>query len=236
MRRKEMSWPNVWLYPNYSFDGLKKRYEIPQSIWLVFRLRIELGTFWIQVIAWNNYEGEPVNITNGYRTLKNVIFKTGKNIYFSTYRPAELVPSLYQCVETRSIEVFWLPSQPLRFIICNFRTSSREFLDPVINSFTRQTLPNLKSKYFFINIFAAILSINKIHTTECFSSAVHSSNTVAILTTETSLWICAWASATSTVLLPNVTHRKCITSIRADLLPFVSSAPFIPISHCKELL
>jgi hypothetical protein len=83
-----------------------------------------------------------------------VIFEPGKNIHFSTYPPPTLIhlshpftitstnidtliPSLYQCIETRSIEVFWLLSQPLphlRFIIWSFRTSSREFLNPVINT------------------------------------------------------------------------------------------------------
>jgi hypothetical protein len=31
-----------------------------------------------------------------------------------------LVPSLYQCIETRSIEVFWLLSQPLPHFRFNF--------------------------------------------------------------------------------------------------------------------
>jgi hypothetical protein len=62
-----------------------------------------------------------------------------------------LVPSLYQCVETRSIEVF---EYCLRHfctwsgIIFDFRTSFREFLHPAANRFTRKTLPILKSKKF----------------------------------------------------------------------------------------
>jgi hypothetical protein len=37
-------------------------------------------------------------------------------------------------------------------ISCDFRTSLREFLDPVVNRFTRQTLPTVNRKHFFINI------------------------------------------------------------------------------------
>jgi hypothetical protein len=37
-------------------------------------------------------------------------------------------------------------------IICDFRTSFREFLDPVVNSFTRQTFPTVNRKHFFMNI------------------------------------------------------------------------------------
>jgi hypothetical protein len=47
-----------------------------------------------------------------------------------------LIPVLYQCVETRSVKVSLLFSQPLphlRFILCEFRTSFREFLDRAVN-------------------------------------------------------------------------------------------------------
>jgi hypothetical protein len=47
--------------------------------------------------------------------------KLEKNIYFSTYVPPTLtdthVPSLYQCVETRSTEIFWLLSEPLHHLV-----------------------------------------------------------------------------------------------------------------------
>jgi hypothetical protein len=40
--------------------------------------------------------------------IKHVILEPGKNIYFSIYPPPTdtLVPLLYQCIETRSMEVF----------------------------------------------------------------------------------------------------------------------------------
>jgi hypothetical protein len=52
-----------------------------------------------------------------------------KNIYFSTYPPPTdtLVPSLYQSVETRSIEVFWLLSQPLPHLRFNLFVISETF-------------------------------------------------------------------------------------------------------------
>jgi hypothetical protein len=37
-------------------------------------------------------------------------------------------------------------------IICDFRTSLREFLDSVVNRFTRQTLPTVHSKHLFTDI------------------------------------------------------------------------------------
>jgi hypothetical protein len=39
----------------------------------------------------------------------------------------------------------------LRFIIWGFRTSLREFLNPVVNCFTRQTFPTVSRKYFYMN-------------------------------------------------------------------------------------
>jgi hypothetical protein len=65
-----------------------------------------------------------------------------------------LVPSLYQCVETRSIEVFDSCLSHFRTwsgIMCVFRTSLRQFIDSIVNRFTRQTLPTVNRKHFFIN-------------------------------------------------------------------------------------
>jgi hypothetical protein len=89
-----------------------------------------------------------------------------------------LVPSLCLCVETRSIEIFLLLSQPLphlRFVICNFRMSLREFFDPVVNRFMRQTLPTVNRKHFSMNILR-IKSFcpQKERTTELWFSVVHS--------------------------------------------------------------
>jgi hypothetical protein len=67
--------------------------------------------------------------------------------YYSTYSPS-FVPSLYQCFETRNIQVFWLLSQQLSYLRFNLFVISETFLDP----FTRQTLPTVNRKLFFMNI------------------------------------------------------------------------------------
>jgi hypothetical protein len=80
------------------------------------------------------------------------------------------------------------PFQPLRH--------QRNFCHPAVNRFTRQTLPTVYRKHFFMNIFALSPFAHKKSTSERCSLIVHSSSTVTILTIETNLWICAYASAT----------------------------------------
>jgi hypothetical protein len=58
-----------------------------------------------------------------------------------------LVPSLYQCVETHSIQSVDL-SQLLSHLRFNLFVISETFLDPVVNCFTRQTLPHRKQETF----------------------------------------------------------------------------------------
>jgi hypothetical protein len=82
-----------------------------------------------------------------------VIFEPGKHLFLdiSSANTDTPVPSFCQCVETRSIEVFWLLSQPLphlRFIIWEFRTSLRiSRLICRALSFKLQTLPTINTKY-----------------------------------------------------------------------------------------
>jgi hypothetical protein len=67
------------------------------------------------------------------------------------------VPSLYQCVETRSVQVFWLLPEPLPYLRFNLFVISETFstfLDLVVNSFTRQTLPTVNRKHFLMNILS----------------------------------------------------------------------------------
>jgi hypothetical protein len=56
-------------------------------------------------------------------------------------------------------------------IICDFRTSLREFLDPVVNRFTGQTLPAVNRKYFFMNFICSesFCPQKKRSTKRCFS-------------------------------------------------------------------
>jgi hypothetical protein len=50
---------------------------------------------------------------------------------------------------------------PGRGIICIFWQSWKEFLDPVVNHSTRQTLPTVNRTYFFINTFALSPFVHK---------------------------------------------------------------------------
>jgi hypothetical protein len=96
----------------------------------------------------------------------------------------------------------------------------REFLDSVVNPFTRQTLLTVNRKHFFMNILCIESFCPQKHTTERYCSVVHSLSTVAVLTTETSLW--TWhacllprLSWSWTVLPPSDAHRKPITSVNS---------------------
>jgi hypothetical protein len=82
---------------------------------------------------------------------QHAIFEPGKKKHLfldmASTNTDTLVPSLYQCVETRSTEVSAisaLPFEPLRH--------QRNVCHPVVNRFTRQTLPNVNRKHFFMNI------------------------------------------------------------------------------------
>jgi hypothetical protein len=72
------------------------------------------------------------------------------------------------------------PFQPFRH--------QRNTFNPVVNRFTRQTLPTINRKHFFTNILFIESSCPQKRTTKLCSSVVQSSSTVDILTTETSLW------------------------------------------------
>jgi hypothetical protein len=81
------------------------------------------------------------------RTWENHLFLDISSINIDT-----LAPSLFQCVVTRSIEIFWLLSQPLPHLRLNFFVISETFLQPFVNRFTLQTLPIVNRNHFFMNI------------------------------------------------------------------------------------
>jgi hypothetical protein len=106
-----------------------------------------------------------------------------------------LVPPLYQRIETRCIVVCrpsWFRNWSA--IICDFPAFLRKCLYPLVNWFTGQTLPALNRKHFFINTLCIKSLCLQKSTTERCSMVVKSWSTVAILTTETSPWICTSAS------------------------------------------
>jgi hypothetical protein len=96
-------------------------------------------------------------------------------------------------------------------IICDFLTSFREFLDPAVNRFTRQTLPTVNRQYLCMNILCIESFCHITRMTE--HSSVVQSSTVAILTTETSTWTCACASSTYTVMKLDREYYKSFDSI-----------------------
>jgi hypothetical protein len=118
--------------------------------------------------------------------------------------------------------------------IYDVRTFLRESIDPVMNRFTWQTHPTVERKSFFMNILCieSIFPEEYTHNWKLLFGSI-SATTVAIFTTETSLWICSWAYAIRmlwiwTVLLPSGTCRKPITFITAVSLPFVAYLLTLP--------
>jgi hypothetical protein len=147
------------------------------------------------------------------------------------------VSSLYQYFDTRSIEVFWVSSHPPTHLVGHrprLWTSFREFLGPIMNRFTLQTLPTVHRKHFFMNILR----------TELFCPQ---ENTALRQYTRQTLWP-FWLlkpAREHARLLPRLLwrwtgHRKFITSITAVLHPFMTylltvphTFPFhIPIYQC----
>jgi hypothetical protein len=96
----------------------------------------------------------------------------------------------YKCLLTVVSATSAPPFRPLRH--------QRNFSHPAVNSFRRQTLFTVNRNHFLTNILCieSFCPQEKKRTTDRCYRVVHTSNTVAILTTETSLWTCACASAT----------------------------------------
>jgi hypothetical protein len=90
-----------------------------------------------------NYEGESVNRSQIDIKLKTCDIRTWekKNIYFSTYLPPTLIhfshrfTSVLKPAAQKSFDCCLSHFHTWPGIICNFRTSLREFLDPVANRF-----------------------------------------------------------------------------------------------------
>jgi hypothetical protein len=148
--------------------------------------------------AAENYEEESVNRRQTDIKSKTCDILTWKNKLFldiSSTNTDKIVPSLYQCFETRRIKVFWLLSQlfpqppfhHLRLSKVLERTSRP-------SCFTRQAIPTVIRK-IFLWIYFPLNYLSTKKKTERYSSVVYSSSTAAILTIETSLCTYACASA-----------------------------------------
>jgi hypothetical protein len=103
-------------------------------------------------------EGESVNRPQMDTKCKIYDVHTWKKTFISRHILHQhwyACPSLYQCVETCSMEVYWLFSQTLRHSRFNLFVISETFatfLDPVVNRFTWWTLPTINKKHFFMNV------------------------------------------------------------------------------------
>jgi hypothetical protein len=138
------------------------------------------------------------------------------------------VPSLYQWVERRSIEVFWLCLNHFRTSVSAFSSSAKHLplsCEPLYATNTSHR----KQETFLTNILC-IYSFCPHKKSVQQNAALRQYNTQAL----SPFWLLKPASEhvyacliprltwTWTVLLPSDTHRKPVTSTMAILLPFVT--------------
>jgi hypothetical protein len=108
------------------------------------------------------------------------------------------------------------------------------FCHPVVNRFTRQTLPTVNRKHFFMNI----------HCTECFCTHTNQNAALRQYTPQArSFWLLKPASehanvrllprpsSSWTVLLTIDIHRKPSMSINTVLLPFATYLLTLPLTR-----
>jgi hypothetical protein len=137
------------------------------------------------------HEGVSKLVRNGYRMWNMWYSNLEINIYFSTY----LHQHWYTCPTVLPVRRNPQHRSLLTVVSATsappFQTSSSSAkrLPPRLNRFMRQTLPTVNRKYFFMNIICleSFCPQKKTHNRTLLFSSV-SSSTVAILTTETSLW------------------------------------------------
>jgi hypothetical protein len=168
-----------------------------------------------------------------HRTCDNQTWKELFLLQISYTNIETHVPSLYECVETRSIDVFdcCLSQFPISV------SSSETFESPWDNFSTQLRTASHQKEEISLNEYPLhwVLFPTEKLTTERCSSVEYSSSTVVILTTKTSLWIWAWAllprlSWSWAVLLPCDTYRKRITSITVVLFQFETYLLTLPHS------
>jgi hypothetical protein len=134
-----------------------------------------------------------------------------------------LVPSLYQCVETRSIKLF--RDSCLSYFRSSVSNSSSlaNRLPPSPNGFTRWTIPIVNRKHFFINIPSTESSCSQLtHNRKLlFGSTIPQARSPFWLLKSASehahARLLPTLSRSWTALLPRDTQRKCIISIAAVL-------------------
>jgi hypothetical protein len=160
-----------------------------------------------------------------------MIFEPGISIYFSTYPPPTLIHLSYRFTSASKPAA---SSQPLSHLRFNLFHHQRNVCHPAVNRFTRQTLPTVNRKHFFMNILCI----------EPFCPQKNAQQNAALryysLQAPSPFWLLKPASEhvharllprlswSWTVLLPSDTHRKPIKSITTVLLPFVTYFLILP--------
>jgi hypothetical protein len=86
----------------------------------------------------------------------DIIWKKHLFLDISSTNIDTLVPLFYQCVETRSIEVFWLLSRPLLHLVghrLRLSNVSQRISRPSYDRFTLETLPIVNREHFLLISF-----------------------------------------------------------------------------------
>jgi hypothetical protein len=95
-------------------------------------------------------EGESVNGSQMDIKRKTCDIRTRKYVYFSAHPPSTSIHMSHRFTSA-SFDRCLSHFRTWSGIICYFRTFLREFLDPIVNPFTRQTRPTASRRYFFMN-------------------------------------------------------------------------------------
>jgi hypothetical protein len=135
------------------------------------------------------------------------------------------VPSLYQCVETRSKKVFWLLSQPLPHLRFNLFVATETFATLLWTALRDKHFSAWPGNISLWISFALSPLVHKKCATETCSSVVHPQARSPFLLLKPASQharLIPRLSGSWTVLLPSDPHRTPITSITVVLLPFVT--------------
>jgi hypothetical protein len=120
------------------------RVSSPINVWMTELIFIKFGM----------YEGKSVNMSEMDRKRKTCDIQTWKRTFISRHILYQHWYTLIALPVRRNPQHRSLSDSCLSHFRTSVSTSSslREFLDPVVNRFTRQTLPTVNRKHFFMNI------------------------------------------------------------------------------------
>jgi hypothetical protein len=107
-----------------------------------------------------------------------------------------LVPSLSSASKPAACKSFDCCLRHFHTTVLTSSSSEQHLLPSCIQFYVTNTSHRKQEIYFFMNILCIESFAHQEHTSERCSSVVYFSSKVAILTTKTSIWTCACASAT----------------------------------------